>query len=89
MGTIEAEQLLLMGILMISSLLNIAYLLPIPFHAFFSADKMSSSSTGIKEAPLPSLIALCITTVGCVILFVYPQPLFELAKAILTAQGIN
>ncbi|MCK4705539.1 MAG: monovalent cation/H+ antiporter subunit D family protein, partial [Gammaproteobacteria bacterium] len=88
MGTIETEQLLLMGILMISSLLNIAYLLPIPFHAFFSADKMSSSA-GIKEAPLPSLIALCITTVGCVILFVYPQPLFELAKAILTAQGIN
>ena len=89
MGTIETEQLLLMGILMISSLLNIAYLLPIPFHAFFSADKMSSSSTGIKEAPLPSLIALCITAIGCVILFVYPQPLFELAKAILTAQGIN
>jgi len=89
MGTIETEQLLLMAILMISSLLNIAYLLPIPFHAFFSGDKMSSSETGIKEAPLPSLIALCITTVGCVILFVYPQPLFELAKSILSAQGIN
>ena len=83
MGTIEAEQLILMGILMISSLLNIAYLLPIPYHAFFSADKMSSSGAGIKEAPLPSLIALCVTTVGCVILFVYPQPLYELAKAIL------
>jgi len=89
MATIETEQLLLMGILMISSLLNIAYLLPIPFHAFFSGDKMPSSETGIKEAPLPSLIALCITTVGCVILFVYPQPLFELAKSILSAQGIN
>ena len=89
MATIETEQLLLMGILMISSLLNIAYLLPIPFHAFFSADKTASSSDVIKEAPLPSLIALCITTAGCVILFVYPQPLFELAEAILTAQGIN
>jgi len=83
MGTIETEQFILMGILMISSLLNIAYLLPIPFHAFFSADKISSSGAGIKEAPLPSLIALCVTTVGCVILFVYPQPLYELAKAIL------
>ena len=83
MGTIETEQLILMGVLMVSSLLNIAYLLPIPFHAFFSVDKTSASSIGIKEAPLPSLIALCITTVGCVILFVYPQPLYELAKAIL------
>lgn len=88
MGTIETEQLVLMGILMISSLLNIAYLLPIPFHAFFSNDKMSSSSTGIQEAPLPSLIALCITTLGCVILFVYPQPLYELAKAILDTPGL-
>ena len=83
MGVIETEQFILMGILIISSLLNIAYLLPIPFHAFFSADKTLPSSAGIKEAPLPSLIALCITTVGCVALFVYPQPLYDLAKAIL------
>jgi multicomponent Na+:H+ antiporter subunit D len=89
MGTIESDQLVLMGILIISSLLNIAYLLPIPFHAFFSGDKMSTSSTGIKEAPLPSLIALCVTTVGCVILFVYPQPLYDLAKAILATEGIT
>jgi len=82
MGTIETEQYILMGILIISSLLNIAYLLPIPFHAFFSAGRLSSSGSGIKEAPLPSLIALCVTTVGCVILFIYPQPLYEIAKAI-------
>jgi len=82
MGTIETEQYILMGILIISSLLNIAYLLPIPYHAYFSADKLSSSGAGIKEAPLPSLIALCVTTAGCVILFIYPQPLYELAKAV-------
>jgi len=67
---------------MISSLLNIAYLLPIPFHAFFSRDQISFSRARIKEAPLPSLIALSITTLGCLVLFVYPQPLYELAKAI-------
>jgi multicomponent Na+:H+ antiporter subunit D len=83
MGTLESEQLILMGVLVISSLLNIAYLLPIPFHAFFPGDKASPSASGIKEAPLPSLIALSITTVGCVILFVYPQPLYDLARAIL------
>jgi len=87
MGTIETEQFILMCVLIISSLMNIAYLLPIPFHAFFSGDKTSSTGIGvggdIKEAPLPSLIAICVTTLGCLILFVYPQPLFELAKAIL------
>ncbi len=85
MGTLETEQWILMVVLMISSLLNIAYLLPIPFHAFFSKNNIPFANTGtkIKEAPLASLIALSITTVGCVVLFVYPQPLYELAKAIL------
>ena len=91
MGTMEAQQWILMAVLMISSLLNIAYLLPIPFRAFFPGTKTgtetSSGHVGIKEAPLPSLIALCITTLGCVILFVYPQPLYELAKAILATPG--
>ena len=84
MGTIETEQLILMGTLILSSLLNIAYLLPIPFHAFFSGDKTDAYNSGIKEAPLPSLIAICITTVGCLILFVYPQPLYDLSNAILS-----
>ena len=92
-GTLETEQWLLMVILMLSSLLNIAYLLPIPFHAFFSsASSESSVASGsifvraqMKEAPMPSLIAIVITTVGCLALFIYPQPLFELATAILTS----
>ena len=89
LGTVEAEQWILMAVLMISSLLNIAYLIPIPFHAFFSGNKTSSAPVGFKEAPLFSVIALSITTLGCVILFVYPQPLYELATAILAAPGLT
>ncbi len=99
LGTVETEQFVLMVILMISSLLNIVYLLPIPFHAFFpnqfsketSAHKQMNESSlansQIKEAPLPSLIAIGITTFGCLVLFVYPQPLFELATAIMGTTG--
>jgi multicomponent Na+:H+ antiporter subunit D len=101
MGTIETEQFVLMLILMLSSLLNIAYLLPIPFHAFFpnltsfkeSMNFTSNVTSGnklmsvdIKEAPLPSLIAIVVTTIGCLTLFFYPQPLFELASAVLTGR---
>jgi multicomponent Na+:H+ antiporter subunit D len=102
MGTIEAEQFVLMVILMLSSLLNIAYLLPISFHAFFPnlmSFKESMNFTNenapsqnrlsgfkIKEAPLPSLIAIVVTTIGCLTLFIYPQPLFELASAVLTGR---
>jgi multicomponent Na+:H+ antiporter subunit D len=102
MGTIETEQFVLMVSLMLSSLLNIAYLLPIPFHAFIpklisfkASDKLSSTTSAIeerlpsfeiKEAPLPSLIAIVVTTLGCLTLFIYPQPLFDLASAILTGR---
>jgi len=82
MGSMESEQWIIMIILMTSSLLNIAYLLPISLRAFFPGKESAFAGAGIKEAPLPSLIAICITTVGCVILFVYPQPLYELATAI-------
>jgi len=88
MGSMETEQWLIMAVLMISSLLNIAYLLPIPYRAFFPGKGIPVAETGIKEAPLPSLIALSITTIGCVILFVYPQPLYELAGAILNTSGL-
>ncbi|MBE9559441.1 MAG: monovalent cation/H+ antiporter subunit D family protein [Proteobacteria bacterium] len=87
MGTMETEQWILMAVLMISSLLNIAYLIPIPFRAFFPGGGTSSAGIGIKEAPLASLIALCITAVGSVVLFVYPQPLYDLARAILVIPG--
>ncbi|MFW2438116.1 MAG: monovalent cation/H+ antiporter subunit D family protein [Arenicellales bacterium] len=89
MGTVEVAQWVLMTVLMISSLLNIAYLLPIPIRAFFPGNETPFTGGGIKEAPLPSLIALCITTVGCVVLFVYPQPLYELAKAVLPTPGLT
>jgi len=87
-GTLEAEQLTLMAVLMISSLLNIAYLLPIPVRAFLDKPLQSgdSSHTGIQEAPLPALLAISVTTIGCLVLFIYPQPLFALVSAIF--QGI-
>ncbi|OUS30779.1 cation:proton antiporter [Thalassotalea sp. 42_200_T64] len=110
MATIETEQWLLMVVLMLSSLINIAYLLPLPFHAFFpdlssnresnkkankKANKYSKKATSsaniltaipIQEAPLPSLIAIVITTLACLALFIYPQPLFELASAVLSSR---
>ncbi len=77
-----------MIILMLSSLLNIAYLLPIPLRAFFIKDEGKQSEIRIKEAPLLSLLALSVTAVGCLVLFFYTQPLFELASAFLEAGGV-
>ena len=87
MGTLETAQWGLMIVLMISSLLSIAYLLPIPYRAFFPGKGQVVDQVGIKEAPTASLIAICITATGCLVLFVYPQPLYELAAAILEMPG--
>jgi multicomponent Na+:H+ antiporter subunit D len=93
-GTMETQQWVIMAVLLISSLLNIAYLLPIPIRAFFPGDDKTSSdgskAIAITEAPMASLIAIGITTAGCVVLFLYPQPLYELATAILeTSSGVK
>ncbi len=82
MGALDTGQWIIMGTLMLSSLLNIAYLLPLPLRAFLCADQQSGP-VEIREAPLPSLVALGITALGCIVLFFFTQPLFELASAIL------
>ena len=81
LGTIEADQLILLGVLLVSTLLNISYLIIIPVRAFFRG---SGESEGIREAPLPSLIAIVITAVISLVLFVYPEPLYELASLLVT-----
>ncbi len=86
MATVETEQWLMMTVLLVSSLLNIAYLLPIPIRAFYSPAvaniKKVQQPTKIKEAPMPCLIAMAITASGCLALFFYPQPLYELVTAL-------
>ncbi len=79
-----------MIVLMMSSLLNIAYLLPIPIRAFLVSDESEQKGeVTIKEAPVLSLLALSVTAFGCIVLFFYPQPLFELASAFLEAAGTH
>ncbi|GAA6135765.1 proton-conducting transporter membrane subunit [Oceaniserpentilla sp. 4NH20-0058] len=85
MGALEADKLIIVAVLMISSLLNIAYLLPIPIKAFFKGQPQDGkpwSWSEAKEAPLPMLFALSLTSIGCLVLFFYPQPLIELINLI-------
>ena len=84
-GALEADKLIIVATLMISSLLNIAYLLPIPIKAFFNTSAEESKPwtwAETKEAPLPILIALSVTSLGCLALFFYPQPLIDLINLI-------
>lgn len=89
LGSLESGQWFIVITLAISTLLNIAYLLPIPVLAFFPArgSRVVISSQHIKEAPLPALLALCLTATLSILLFLYPQPFYQLSHAILVAPG--
>ena len=80
LGTIEAGQWMLLGVLLISSLLNIAYLLPIPIRAFFGKAADGTTYTEIREAPVSCLLAMIVTSFACLVLFFYPGPFYELAS---------
>ncbi|TNF98637.1 MAG: monovalent cation/H+ antiporter subunit D family protein [Gammaproteobacteria bacterium] len=81
LGTVEAEQWALLGVLMISSLLNIAYLLVIPVRAFFVKPGQTVSE-GIKEAPVTCLIGMLIPSLMCIYLFFHPEPFYSLAQTV-------
>jgi multicomponent Na+:H+ antiporter subunit D len=79
---VETAQLLLLAVLMISSLLNIIYLLPIPIRAFFSKPDNGEHYMEIAEAPKSMLLAMIMTSTACVILFFIPEPFYTLAGLI-------
>jgi len=84
LGALEADQLFVVAILMISSLLNIAYLMPITFNGFFGKPAAGVEIGKIKEAPLACLIAIAMTATGTVLLFFFPGTIFELLQLIKT-----
>ena len=78
LGAIDAGYAVLVGVLMVSTLLNIAYLIPVPIRAFLGkAD--AGGEIQIREAPIACLIAMGVTVVGCVALFFNPTWIVQLA----------
>jgi multicomponent Na+:H+ antiporter subunit D len=69
----DAGFLIVVGALMVSSLLNVAYLLSIVGRAFFlpprKDDHHAVHGDGIHEAPLACVVPLSLTALGCIVLF--------------------
>ena len=84
LGTLDAQAWVLTVALVASSLLSIVYLTLIPIRAFSTFDGSADTAAlgGIKEAPLACCLAIGITATGCIALFFFPQPLYELVTSI-------
>ena len=79
-GSFDSGTVLWSLVLMLSTLLNIAYLLPIPLRGFLKADPgvEAGRPSPREEAPTACLLALGLTAAVTVLLFLYPAPLAEL-----------
>ena len=77
LGAAEGGRIGLIAVLMISSLLNIAYLMPIVARGFFSAPPADEPQSGIQEAPLLCLVPIGVTAVGCIVLFFYAETIYN------------
>ena len=77
---LNAEQYAVIGVLVVSSLLNIAYLCPVAINAFFYP--APDGESGLREAPLACVLPLVCTALGGLVLFLYPDPLLNLCRQI-------
>ncbi|MEL7498457.1 MAG: proton-conducting transporter membrane subunit [Planctomycetota bacterium] len=82
MGTYESGHTWLMATLMISSLLNIAYLIPIPIRAFMTPK--GEQPMAYQEAPMMCVVPLCITAVGSVVLMFFADGIYHVLLPIVT-----
>ena len=75
LSALEAEYILIVAALMISSLLNIAYLIPIISRGFFVKAKESGAGElqAVKEAPFLCWAPTVFTSACCIWLFLYSQ----------------
>jgi len=80
LGSIEAGQTAVLIVLLVSSMLNAAYFMPIVYRAFFTPPDMDEPHHRIQEAPLFCVAPLTVTALISIILFLYPQPFFRLAR---------
>ena len=89
LGALDADEILMLVVLMVSSILNVAYLLPIAIRGFFS-DPDSSVNNGeldkdpvkLHEAPPSCVAAQSFTAAGTLVLFFYSEPIYLLLNSI-------
>lgn len=80
MGAAHTDYPWLMAVLMISSLLNVAYLLPIPIRAFYFPSNDNEHPGTISEAPMFCVLPLCATAVGGIILFLFADRIYAVLE---------
>ncbi len=80
LGTIEADRIIMLVVILSSSFLNAVYFLPVVYRAFFPLPGESRFEPGVEEAPIWCLLPLKLTAFASIWLFFYPRPFLDLAR---------
>jgi len=83
-GAADAGQQAMIVVLVLSSLLNIAYLMPVVARGFFLPSPDMATPTKMTEAPLLCWLPPAITAAGCLILFFYAGALRDFLMPLVT-----
>jgi multicomponent Na+:H+ antiporter subunit D len=79
-GAMQTANWLAVAVIIVSTLLNAAYFLPIVFRAFFCEPVGSGHGHKSAEAPWPIVVALTATATVTVLMFFLPEIPYALAK---------
>jgi multicomponent Na+:H+ antiporter subunit D len=81
-GAMQTANWVAVAVIIVSTLLNAAYFLPIVFRAFFCGPPGDGHGYKSGEAPWPIVIALTATAIGTVLMFFSPDIPYALARLI-------
>lgn len=83
-GAFAAEKFFAVAVIVISTILNAMYYLPIIVQAFFGAELVEAGKKPKEhgEAPRSMVIAMTVTAAGVIVLFLWPDVFLGLAKAV-------
>ncbi len=82
-GAISQSAWFALFVLLLSTLLNAGYFLPIIYRAFFRPLSADALAHPHGEAPLPILLALTLTSAGIVVFFFFPDVPIRLARQLI------
>jgi multicomponent Na+:H+ antiporter subunit D len=86
-GAVQTANWLAVAVIVVSTVLNATYLLPIVFRAFFrelpKRGSHGANGRGFAEAPWPIVVALTTTAAGTLLLFFFPATPLALSNLML------
>ena len=82
-GSLERNNLIVLAMLMLSSLLNAAYFVPVVYKAFFESPMpQGAGEEEIREVPLV-VVPLVLTAAGSIVLGLFPEFFIRLAEGVI------